>query len=454
MVLNAEIIEQSASTGAHAHASFLPGAAGFGVEPCSVNDPQRELRLHLRALASYLAVANHPFCEANRAALLRHDFAPELRITRDFLLRCAALLGPNSTHATGSFVSSDRFGEGTGSSLSGGPTPILPAHESPAYSSVLGDLHILCEGLLEARSISFQTWTGFTRLGMRQLSATAGDLIRDDASEWQAAVTPDLHALTARISPDSLSADVSLVFLRLLGMLEVSKLIGAALSSDEPLKLTLPFFTLLRSETRRLLDLLTERTLHIEGLDPAVHEYLDGVAYAIRMELRKAFEHELVGLAALRNATQLFGRIENAHGLLRDCFQQSIISVARAFNARFDGDGLFDNFKTKLEQSLLLRGELWDILSASKRSGETGQFNLGDLLGRLDKFRAGSLRFLMYKDWEAFERFVEELSAAKSTAQLQPVLHRFQAFLETLFSQVSMRAVLADYPFVPADSPR
>jgi hypothetical protein len=53
----------------------------------------------------------------------------------------------------------------------------------------------------------------------------------------------------------------------------------------------------------------------------------------------------------------------------------------------------------------------------------------------------------MYKDWEALERFVEEATAAKSSAELQPVLHRFHAFLETLFGQVNMRAVLADHPF-------
>ena len=55
----------------------------------------------------------------------------------------------------------------------------------------------------------------------------------------------------------------------------------------------------------------------------------------------------------------------------------------------------------------------------------------------------------MYKDWEVLERFVEEASAAKSSTDLQPVLHRFHAFLETLFGQVNMRAVLADHPFDP-----
>jgi hypothetical protein len=53
----------------------------------------------------------------------------------------------------------------------------------------------------------------------------------------------------------------------------------------------------------------------------------------------------------------------------------------------------------------------------------------------------------MYKDWEACERFIEEVSAARGAIELTPVLHRFGAFLETLFNQVSMRTVLADHAF-------
>lgn len=422
--------------------------------PRAGRDPSWELRVHLRALASYFTTANHPFCEARRAAVLTHDFTHELRIARDFILSCSTLVGHNAKPSAEARFSSGVFGGDAGASPLEGAGVLPPSEDSSedALSAALGDLHMLCEGLLEAPGVSFQAWSGLTRVALRQLNQTASGLLADDASERQPSVPHDLHALTAQISPDALSADVSLIFTRLFGMLEVSKLIEAALAADEPLKQTLPFFSWLRGETRRLLDLLVERTLHIEGLDPAVHEYLDGVGYAIRMELRKAFEHELVGLASLRHPPQVFGRVENAHGLLRDCFQQSVISVARAFDPQFDGLGLFNNFRTKLEQSLLLRRELWDVLAAMRRAGEApGQTAPRELLDRLNDFRDGSLRFLMYKDWEAFERFVEEVTAAKSSSELHPVLHRFQAFLETLFGQVSMRAVLADHPFTPPE---
>lgn len=420
-----------------------------------VQGPPRILRLHLRALVSYFTTANHPLSDEERATLLTRDFAHELRVTRDFLLCCTAIVsavpGPHFDRTLSAGGSEAEAGhylfEGAGALHSAGSAfdPQLPA--------VLRDLHLLCEGLLNARGVGFHVWTGLTRLALRQLEQTACPILRDDLTETRSVVPPELTAIAAQVAPDALSADVSAVFARLFAMLEISRVIETVLSTDGPLKQTLPLFTLLRGETRRLLDLLTERTLRIDGLDPAVHEYLDGVAYAIRMEQRKAFEHELVGLASLRHAPQIFGRVENAHGLLRDCFQQSVISVARAFDPQFDGAALFGNFKTKLEQSLQLRGELWGVLSAVRRAGEgTGHAASAELLVRLNSFREGGLRFLMYKDWEAFERFVEDASAAKSAAQLQPIFNRFQAFLETLFSQVSMRAVLADHPFVAPDT--
>ncbi len=55
----------------------------------------------------------------------------------------------------------------------------------------------------------------------------------------------------------------------------------------------------------------------------------------------------------------------------------------------------------------------------------------------------------MYKDWEALERFIEEVAEARGAVELAPVLNRFGTYLETLHGQVNMRAILADYPFEP-----
>jgi len=58
-----------------------------------------------------------------------------------------------------------------------------------------------------------------------------------------------------------------------------------------------------------------------------------------------------------------------------------------------------------------------------------------------------SVRYLFYKDTETVERFVEEILIAQQNKELVPILHRFGAYLETLFGQVSLRTVLHGHPF-------
>ena len=190
--------------------------------------------------------------------------------------------------------------------------------------------------------------------------------------------------------------------------------------------------------------------MRVEGVARGASEILDGTAYAVRMELRKAFEHELIGFCSVRQPPQLFAKVENATGLLRDCYQQSVVALAQSFEPEIDGATLFRSFTTKLEQSLELRRDLWRLVLLVARASADGHEPPATLvLEALNAFGEGSQRYLMYKDWEALERFAEEIDSARDAGELSRTLHRFEAYLETLFGQVSMRAVLADHPFDP-----
>ncbi len=65
----------------------------------------------------------------------------------------------------------------------------------------------------------------------------------------------------------------------------------------------------------------------------------------------------------------------------------------------------------------------------------------------LTDFEQNSLHILFYKDKETVERFIEEVLITTSKKDLVPILHRFGAYLETLFGQINMRVVLANHPF-------
>ena len=95
-----------------------------------------------------------------------------------------------------------------------------------------------------------------------------------------------------------------------------------------------------------------------------------------------------------------------------------------------------------------MRRDLWTLLQLVRRAEKEPEHDaIQNLLNYLDSFYEGSLRYLMFKDWESCERFMEEIGAARNTAELVSVLHRFTAYLEALGTQINMRAVLINHPF-------
>jgi hypothetical protein len=48
----------------------------------------------------------------------------------------------------------------------------------------------------------------------------------------------------------------------------------------------------------------------------------------------------------------------------------------------------------------------------------------------------------MFKDWEEFEKFMEEIETSKTREALRFTLHKFRIFMEALLGEVGKRAVL------------
>jgi hypothetical protein len=425
-------------------------------QPTTVEEipPARELAVWLRALQSFFNQANQPFTDAERVNLSARNFRCETQIVRDALLHCLQLLGAvvgkdaapvfAEEVAETSDVSASAVVKDNLLGLADAKDSLIELREALQDSCRLG------EALLETPSVSFAGWAGLGRVIERELKRSiAADMLVAAASD-SSSLQESLVALARRIAPDELGEDVSEIFhtfSRLLGLL---RFIEISLANDSQLKRLLPIFTLVYEETRALLDFISARALRVEGLEKGTRDILDGTAYALRMELRKAFEHELSGFCALRQPPQIFAKVESACGLLRDCYQQSVVALAQNFDPALDGTELFPSFQTKLEQSLTLRRDLWKLTQIVRRaSTEEETFEQARLLENLSAFSEGSQRYLMYKDLEPLERFIEEIESARTPEETAPTLHRFDAFLETLYGQVNMRAVLANIPFDP-----
>jgi hypothetical protein len=449
------LTELTASEEAHDVSSLSQMTAT--IKASQGSEPNYELGMWLCSLSCFFKAQNHPLSENEHAEVLTRDWSAEMRVARLALLRCSQLTLQlmDSIIAGEALLESSEdsnalvyaaSGESSGEEYSG--EAIRPLDE---LTELLSSACTLSETTLNAPRVSFETWAGLGKMLTLKLEGLSEAQTRIKAAGHQANsnLQPALLSLTNHgIKPDALAADIRRIFSRLSSLLSYLRFIETILRRDQPLKQTLPLFTLVHEGARSLVEFIETRALRTENLDEAVFDGLDGTNYAISMELRKVFSHELVGLSTLRHAPAIYAKVENAHGLLRDCFQQSTVSLVQLFDPMLDGVHLFNAFQTKLEQSLALRRDLWMLLQMVRRAEkERDQRPIASLLDKLAVFREGSLRYLMYKDWEACERFMEEVGAARGAVELTPVLHRFGTYLETLHGQVNMRAVLADHPF-------
>jgi hypothetical protein len=172
---------------------------------------------------------------------------------------------------------------------------------------------------------------------------------------------------------------------------------------------------------------------------------LDGISFAMSHDVKRIFDSELKALNWKAGEQLSKGKVAYIQGLLTNCLQQSIITLAQVFDPSLDGARLFDNNKARLRESLILCRDLMDMQRIVHAAEIDLARELPILVNRVHTFRNESMQFLMYKDWQEFEAITESLIVSGAeTSEPGSALHSFKCYLETLLGQVKLRAVLVD----------
>ncbi|HQR45887.1 MAG TPA: hypothetical protein PLB02_05895 [Thermoanaerobaculia bacterium] len=229
------------------------------------------------------------------------------------------------------------------------------------------------------------------------------------------------------------------------------EMVRSTIGSPATRKRALLVFSLLRGESDGVCEFLRKRLLPRFPEESDVAEGLERVISAQEQEVRKVMEVELVDVALMKDPGLVLTRLEDAAGLLRDLYQQTVIGLAETFSSEMDGRSLFPDYRTRREQSQRLRDDL-ALLVRTAQAFRTApdKKTLLALVTELEAFRQGSMRYLMYKDWSLVERFLAGFSRERPPRTFLPAAGQFELFLKTLIREVGKRSVLAAPPARPA----
>lgn len=397
-----------------------------------------DLGIWLSGLESFLATGHQSFAAEAR---VMPDASREFRLVHAAIQRCS-MLTARLMSAQGGMASAQtavawdiKFGE------------------IANFSAALRDANLLGDGLIRSNSLGTGEWRAWRNMLAHRLAGQRAfaKLIRRaelEGDKFLPAQLRDLSVVDGFLSPEH--AELALVLPRFGRVLLWLSVIGKMLESDEPLKPALLVFARVNEQIFELTNYINNRLERFPDEEAEMFASLDAASYTASIELKKVYSQELSGLADMRQAPSVYARIETAHSLLNEGFQQILARFARLIDPNTDVFKLFPNFAVKLEHSITLRKDLWAVTQlVQKAEAKPEKAEIEAMQTALRDLMKGSVSYLFYKDTETVERFVEEILVTKENKDLVPILHRFGAFLETLFGQVNLRAVLEKSPFDP-----
>ncbi len=409
-----------------------------------------EIGLWLSGLESFLSVRNHSLVDENSQKAVSRDWTGEFRLTQATLLLCSRLTFQLGRTLRDKEKMADEIDLDFEVESFEPQSFDAAAAEVQKLSHHLRTCVLLGEALLRAAPLNFGEWTAWSNLLSEKLkSSPAFDKFVLAAERQGASFLPEALRRMLDIEPLSLGlqTDLRLILPHFGKILKWLSVIDKMLKQDEPLKPSLLIFSGIYEQIQEMMSCVNRRLLRFSDEDGALFGALDGAAYTASIELRKVYQHELAGLNDIRQTPLIYAKVETAYSLLNDSFQQTLLTFAQLIEPDIEPTALFPNFQSKLKQSIVLRQNLWQAFQSVKKAEQNPEKAQLEILQReLNDFLTTTLHFLFYKDMETVERFIEEVLVTADKKDLVPILHRFGAYLETLFGQVNMRAILAGHP--------
>jgi len=389
-----------------------------------------ELGIWLAAIESFVGTSAHPF--ADKTNLRAHDWSGDLNLTTAGLVQCSGLLSQLTTVA-----------------LTQGVTGKLTVEELDSLTDIVTDALTVGDALSRKKPLTYSEWRSWCRIFTAGLHACLAleKVIQLAVRAGESSVPASLQKILDKNSmafADRFDFGVVVPgFSRLIFWLGI---VEKMLLADAPLKPSLLIFARVYEDTVDLVGHINRRLQRFSDEDSELFRALDSASYIASIELRKVFDHELAGLVAVRSAVTVYARTETAFASLRDNIQQILAGLAKLVDPKVEPQELFPRISEKLNASLKLREELATMIK-NVRAAETDATSKGIPDKALLAFLEGPVPSLFYKDRESVERFVEEIRRTQHRKDLVPILHRFGAYLETLFGHVNNRNVLRAHPF-------
>jgi hypothetical protein len=501
--------------GADAYADLLRDTRGLRREQSAAREqwlsklegPRREdtlfeLEVLLKGVACFANPRNHAG-PPRRTAIVAQDYREALVLARDAMHRivylCRHLLGEGERAFVFQRYLEMVLPDDTARTrlVRGATSQDTPEESLFLLRHALTNLLEVSGGIVRLPRVPFRLFYAVLSVAHREVSQSAffNPLVAlEFRPEFDRITNVRVLELMRQVPGDQARRIVALTFLALFRMLRYVTLLEQVVRESRPAGLVYVVLSVLRSDARALTDYLRKQTgkqlaesferelfkvpaaqirsRYDELLSEAhrlvsIKATLGGIAANVRLELRRAIEHDFASPDGGMTSEQLRSAVATVATNLRPALQNAVLVLGKALGARLDEHGVFDDAAAKRSLSIRLRRDVWMFaqivraFGAKARASPTredrwsGPSSLQFVREFLTYFDAMGYPLLRAADYPRFDAFIGALTALEETDLLDPLrleravgeAERFYVFLSDLFEQIGQRDELKGVPF-------
>lgn len=461
-----------------------------------------ELEVLLKGLACFANPRNHAG-PPRRTAIVAQDYREALALSRDAMHRavylCRQLLGEQERAFVFQRYLELLLPDDTARTrlVRGATSQDTPEGSLFVLRHALTNLLEVTGGITRLPRVPFRLFYAAMSIAQQEVAQSAffNPLVAlEFRPEFDRITNVRVLELMRQVPGEQARRLVALSFLTLFRMLRYVALLEHVAREARPAGLVHVVLSVLRSDARAFTGYLAKRAgrqlaesferelfkvpaLHIRArygaLQAEAHRLvsikgtLGGIASNVRLEIRRAFEHDFAAPDAGAPLDQLRASVATVAGNLRPAIQNAVLILGKALGARLDEHGVFDDLAAKRALSTRLRRDVWmfaQIVRAfsakaratpSREDRWSGPSSIQFVREFLSYFDAMGYPLLRAADYPRVDPFVAALAALEETDLLDPSrldravaeADRFYVFLSELFEQIGQREELQDRPF-------
>lgn len=414
-----------------------------------------ELNTLLKSIDRFFNIDNLPISKDD---LTNRNFFHELVAVREVVLRIISLLeavipeGKRNAYWFQKFAQtkflSDKKRDALRDELYRQDTPeksLLLLYDS--FVNIKG----LVSDIMKTEHIPFLTFSNIGQLIGKEIGENVffNPFKRDIDPDLDVIENKEVSRVVRSIADKGIKKIVSLMLVHLFKLLRYLKSVDCSQRFGS-LGAALVVLILIRSEIEGLRTYM-KKTDSVKDNDLSM--LFKSISYQFAMESKRVYNQELKEVFRDRSVSHLKARIENGHGILKNLIEQSVIQIVQFFSPSIKGEEVFENFITRLEQSLKLREDVILLhrflkLFEDSKSFKERQRVFDAMINYMFYFQSFTFRLLRYEDYEQFSIFFDKILSIgqelkdKNIQGLLEEIHKFRIFVETCIRQISNRSEL------------